>query len=194
MENYTPRLKTKFEAEILPAMMEQFGYKNVNQVPRPMKVSITMGVREGGTNFETLEKAVKEVAQIIGQKPCITRAKRSVANFAIRQGMPIGLRVTLRHDRMWEFLDLLFSIAIPRIRDFRGLERKGMDGRGNFSMGITDLLIFPQLGYDDVEKTRGMNICITTTAADDESGRELLLKLGLPLKPADAVAAVAATS
>lgn len=179
---YKPRLKEKYETEIRPALMEQFGYKNVNQVPKPVKVSITMGVHEAGSNVDTLDKAVKEVAQIIGQRPAITRAKRSVANFGIRQGQMVGLRATLRHDRMWEFLDRLFSVAIPRIRDFRGLERRGMDGRGNYSMGITDLLIFPELGYDDVEKTRGLNICITTTAEDDEAGRELLLKLGLPLK------------
>ncbi|NLO73187.1 MAG: 50S ribosomal protein L5 [candidate division WS1 bacterium] len=182
---YKPRLKEKYETEIRPQMMEQFGYKNVNEAPRPVKVSVTMGVREGGSNFETLERAVKEVAQIIGQRPAITRAKRSVANFAIRKDMPIGLRATLRHDRMWEFLDRLFSVAVPRIRDFRGLERKSMDGRGNYSLGITDLLIFPELGYDDVEKTRGLNICITTTAKDDESGRDLLVRLGLPLKPAE---------
>jgi large subunit ribosomal protein L5 len=182
---YKPRLKEKYEKEVSPAMMEQFGYTNVNQVPRPIKVCVTMGVHEGGTNFETLERAVKEVAQIIGQRPTITRAKRSVANFGIRKGMPIGLRATLRHDRMWEFLDRLFSVAIPRIRDFRGLDRKRMDGRGSYSMGITDLLIFPELGYDDVEKTRGLNICITTSADNDEAGRELLERLGLPLKPAE---------
>jgi large subunit ribosomal protein L5 len=183
---YQPRLKERYEAEIRPALMEQFGMKNVNEVPRPVKVCITMGVHEAGTNMDTLEKAITEVSRIIGQRPAITRAKRSVANFGIRQGQAIGMRATLRHDRMWEFLDRLFSVSIPRIRDFRGLERKGMDGRGNYSMGITDLLIFPELGYDDVEKTRGLNICITTTAGNDETGRELLIKLGLPLKPAEA--------
>ena len=183
---YRPRLKERYEAEIRPALMEQFGYKNANEAPMPVKVCVTMGVHEAGTNVDTLDKAIQEVARIIGQRPAITRAKRSVANFGIREGQMLGLRATLRHDRMWEFLDRLFSVAIPRIRDFRGLERRGMDGRGNYSMGITDLLIFPELGYDDVEKTRGMNICITTSAEDDESGRELLIALGLPLKPAEA--------
>jgi large subunit ribosomal protein L5 len=180
-----PRLKERYESEIRPALMEQFGYENIMQVPKPVKVCLTMGVHEATTNFETLEKAVGEVAQVIGQRPAISRAKRSVANFAIRQGQPIGLRATLRHMRMWEFLDRLFTIAIPRIRDFRGLPRESMDGRGSYSLGITDLLIFPELGYDDVEKTRGMNITITTSARTDEEGRELLVQLGLPLRPAE---------
>jgi large subunit ribosomal protein L5 len=179
---YKPRMKEKYEQEVRPALMETFGYTNVHQAPMPTKVCISMGVSEAGTNMDTLEKAMKEVARIIGQQPCVTRAKRSVANFAVRQGNAVGMRATLRHDRMWEFLDLLFSVAIPRIRDFRGLPRESMDGRGSYSMGITDLLIFPQLNYDDVEKTRGLHITITTSAATDEEGRELLERLGLPLK------------
>lgn len=179
---YRPRLKEKYEQEVRPALMEAFGYRNIHQAPAPTKVCISMGVSEGGSNFDTLEKAMKEVARVIGQQPCITRAKRSVANFGVRKGMPIGLRATLRHDRMWEFLDRLFTIAIPRIRDFRGLPRESMDGRGSYSLGITDLLIFPELNYDDVEKTRGLHITITTSAQTDEEGRELLERLGLPLK------------
>jgi len=182
---YQPRLKVKYEQETVPALMEHFGYTNVCQVPRPVKVPIAMGVGEAADNFETIERAVDEVAVVIGQRPAITRAKRSVANFGIRQGMAIGLRATLRGARMWEFLDRLFTIAIPRIRDFRGLPRESMDGRGNFSLGISDLLIFPELGYDDVEKTRGMNITITTSAQSDEEGRELLERLGLPLRAAE---------
>ncbi|HEY3398323.1 MAG TPA: 50S ribosomal protein L5 [Armatimonadota bacterium] len=179
---YVPRLKQRYADEIRPALIEQFGYKNLHQAPKPVKVCISMGVSEGGTNIDTLEKAINEVSRIIAQRPCITRAKRSVANFAVRQGMPIGLRATLRHDRMWEFMDRLFSVAIPRIRDFRGLPRESMDGRGSYTMGLTDLLIFPELNYDDVEKTRGLNITLTTSARTDEEGRELLLRLGLPLK------------
>lgn len=182
---YQPRLKVKYQQEIIPGLMEHFGYANVWQVPRPAKVSISMGVGEAAGNLETLERAMEEAAMVIGQRMAITRAKRSVANFGIRQGMPIGLRATLRGARMWEFLDRLFTIAIPRIRDFRGLPRESMDGRGNYSLGISDLLIFPELGYDDVEKTRGMNITITTSARTDEEGRELLERLGLPLKPAE---------
>jgi large subunit ribosomal protein L5 len=179
---YTPRLKEKYEREVRPALMERFGYRNLHQVPKPLKVCVSMGVHEGGTNFETLERAVGEVAKVVGQRPTITRAKRSVANFGVRKGMPIGLRVTLRHNRMWEFLDRLFSIAIPRIRDFRGLPRESMDGRGNYSLGISDLLIFPELSYDEVEKTRGLHVTIATSARNDEEGRELLERLGLPLR------------
>lgn len=181
---YVPRLRERYVEQIQPELREQFGYKNIMQVPRPLKVCVTMGVGEAAGNMETLEKASAEMARIIGQRPHITRARKSVANFGIRQGMPIGLRATIRRDRMWDFLDRLLTVAIPRIRDFRGLPREAMDGRGNYSLGITDLLIFPELGYDDVEKTRGMNITITTSAQTDEEGRELLTRLGLPLKPA----------
>ena len=182
---YVPRLKERYETEIRPALKEHFGYANLMQVPRPVKVCITMGVSDAVKNAETLERAMQEVSRILGQRPCVSRARKSVANFGVREGQPIGLRATLRRDHMWEFVDRLFSVVIPRIRDFRGLPRESMDGRGSYSFGITDLLIFPELGYDDVEKTRGMNLTLTTSARTDEAGRELLMRLGLPLKAAE---------
>lgn len=176
-----PRLKARFEEEIIPAMTERFGYENVWQVPRPRKVSINMSVPEAETNIEALDAARRELSLIAGQMPAVTRARKSISNFGIRQGQPIGLRVTLRGDRMWEFIDRLFNVALPRIRDFRGLSRDAFDGRGNYSMGITDELIFAELSYDDVETSRGLDIAIVTTADTDEESRELLTQLGLPL-------------
>lgn len=174
------RLKDRYEKEILPALMERFGFTNVWQAPRLEKLSINMGVGKAKEGTETLDAAVRELTTIAGQKVVITRAKKSISAFGIRMGMPIGCRVTLRGERMWEFTDRLFSIALPRIRDFRGLSRNAFDGRGNYSFGLDDQLIFPELGYDDIERQRGMEITFVTTARTDEEARALLELLGLP--------------
>lgn len=176
-----PRLKQRFEEELLDDLMERFGYDNVWRVPRPRKVSLNMSVPEADTDIEALDRAREELALIAGQMPAVTRAKKAISNFGIRRGQPIGLRVTLRGARMWEFLDRLFNVALPRIRDFRGLPSDAFDGRGNYSLGITDELIFPELSYDDVETSRGLDIAIVTTAQTDEEARELLTAMGLPL-------------
>ncbi|MCD6359225.1 MAG: 50S ribosomal protein L5 [Armatimonadetes bacterium] len=176
-----PRLQQRFEDEIMPALMEQMGYSNTWQVPRLRKVSVTMSVPEAQTDIDALDRARAELAAITGQAPAVTRAKKAIANFNIRKDQPIGLRVTLRGARMWEFVDRLFSIALPRIRDFRGLSPDAFDGRGNYSLGIDDELIFAELNYDDVEVSRGLNITIVTTAETDDEGRALLTMLGLPL-------------
>ncbi len=176
-----PRLKARYEDEIIPALMERFGYTNVWQAPLLRKVSVTMSVPEAATDIDALDAARTELALIAGQAPTVTRARRAIANFNIREDQPIGLRVTLRGERMWEFTDRLFNIALPRIRDFRGLSPDAFDGRGNYSIGISDELIFAELNYDDVTKARGVNIAIVTTAATDEEGQELLSQMGLPL-------------
>ena len=176
-----PRLKQRFEEELLDELMERFGYDNVWRVPRPRKVSLNMSVPEADTDIEALDRGREELALIAGQMPAVTRAKKAISNFGIRRGQPIGLRVTLRGARMWEFLDRLFNVALPRIRDFRGLPSDAFDGRGNYSLGITDELIFPELSYDDVETSRGLDIAIVTTAQTDEEARELLTQMGLPL-------------
>lgn len=181
LTTYVPRLRERYEEQVRPALMERFGYKNVYQVPRPVKVCISMGVGRAKEDYQTLENAVQEVALIVGQRPAITRAKRSISAFGVRKGMPVGLRVTLRGNRMWDFLDKLFNLALPRIRDFRGLPRDAFDGRGNYTIGITDHLIFPELGYDDVERQRGMDITIVTSARTDEEAMALLEELGMPL-------------
>jgi large subunit ribosomal protein L5 len=178
---YVPRLLVKYREEVAPALIERFGYTSPMQAPRLVKVAINSGVGKAKEDFSTLENAVREIAKIVGQQPVITRAKKSIANFAIRKGMPIGLRVTVRGPRMWEFVDKLFNLALARIRDFRGLSRDAFDGRGNYTLGLTDLLIFPELGYDDVERQRGMDITIVTTARTDEEAMALLEGLGLPL-------------
>jgi large subunit ribosomal protein L5 len=175
-------MKERYEKEIRPALIERFGYTNVWQAPRLVKVSINMGVDEAKESFDALEAALNEMMMIAGQRPAITRAKKSISAFGIRTGMPIGCRVTLRRERMWEFVDRLFNIAIPRIRDFRGLSANSFDGRGNYSLGLTDQLIFPELNYDDVDQARGMDITIVTTANTDEEARALLELLGLPLQ------------
>ncbi|MEN6302665.1 MAG: 50S ribosomal protein L5, partial [Armatimonadia bacterium] len=163
-----PRLKDRYESEILPALMERFGFKNVWEAPRLEKISVNMGVGQARENTDTLDAAVRELTTIVGQKAVITRAKKSVSAFSIRKDMPIGCRVTLRGERMWEFMDRVLSIALPRIRDFRGVSRNAFDGRGNYSFGLDDQLIFPELGYDDIERQRGMSITIVTTAKNDE--------------------------
>jgi large subunit ribosomal protein L5 len=174
------RLKERYEKEILPALMERFGYTNVWQAPRLEKLSLNMGVGKAKEGTETLDAAVRELTTIAGQKVVTTRAKKSISAFGIRQGMPIGCRVTLRGERMWEFVDRLISIALPRIRDFRGVSRNAFDGRGNYSFGLDDQLIFPELGYDDIEKQRGLEISFVTTARTDEESRALLELLGMP--------------
>ncbi|AIY83832.1 50S ribosomal protein L5 [Clostridium baratii] len=174
------RLQDKYEKEIIPAMMEKFGYKNVMQVPRLEKIVINMGVGEAKENQKVLESAVSDLTLISGQKPILTRAKKSVANFKIRENMALGCKVTLRKAKMYEFADKLMSIALPRVRDFRGISAKSFDGRGNYSLGIKEQLIFPEIEYDKIDKVRGMDIIFVTTANTDEEARELLRFLGMP--------------
>jgi len=176
------RLKEKYVAEVMPAMQQKFGYENVNQIPRLEKVVINMGLGEAKDNPKALESAVAELALIAGQKPLITKAKKSVANFRVREGMNIGAKVTLRADRMYQFVDKLFSIALPRVRDFHGVSSKSFDGRGNYAMGVKEQLMFPEIEYDKVEKIRGMDIIFVTTANTDEEARELLRLLGIPFE------------
>lgn len=174
------RLKDKFMNEVAPALMTKFGYKNVMQIPKIEKVIINMGVGEAVANPKVLDAAVGDLTTISGQKPVITRAKKSIAAFKIRQGMPIGTKVTLRGERMYHFLDKLFNVALPRVRDFRGVSAKAFDGRGNYTLGIKEQLIFPEIEYDKVDKIRGMDIIIVTTANSDEEARELLKLMGMP--------------
>jgi large subunit ribosomal protein L5 len=176
------RLKEKYKAEVIPALMSEFGYHSVMQVPRVTKVTLNMGVGEAKTNAKLLDEAVEELALISGQRPAITRARKSIASFKLREGMAIGCRVTLRGDRMYEMLDRLVSIALPRIRDFRGISPDQFDGRGNFAMGVREQMIFPEIDYDRVQNIRGLNIIITTTAKTDQEGRSLLSKLGMPFQ------------
>lgn len=177
-----PRLKDRYNEEIRPALIERFGYKNIWQAPRLEKVSLNIGVsarREGGGQ-EGVDAAAKEMTQIAGQKAVVTKARVSIATFNVRKGMPVGVRVTLRGDRMWEFVDRLIAVSLPRIRDFRGIPKNAFDGRGNYSFGIDDQLIFPELGYDDVTKQRGMSITMVTTAKNDEEALAFLELLGMP--------------
>ena len=174
------RLQERYEKEVVPAMMEKFGYKNIMQVPKIEKVVINMGVGEAKDNPKVLESAVSDLQIIAGQKPVLTRAKKSVANFKIRENMALGCKVTLRKTNMYEFVDKLVSIALPRVRDFRGVSAKAFDGRGNYSLGIKEQLIFPEIEYDKVDKVRGMDIIFVTSANTDEEARELLRFLGLP--------------
>jgi large subunit ribosomal protein L5 len=175
-------LKERYETEVRPRLAERFGYKNVMQVPRLHKIVVNMGVGDALQNPRALDSALKDMATITGQKGVITRAKKSVASFKIRAGMPIGAMVTLRGRRMWDFLERLTTFALPRVRDFRGLSPKGFDGRGNYSLGLKEQLIFPEINYEEVEKIRGMDVTIVTTAKTDEEGREFLRLLGLPLR------------
>lgn len=177
-----PRLKEKYMKEVAPALKERLGYKNVNEVPRLEKIVVNMGVGAAVSDIKQLDAAVEDLRVITGQQPAITRAKRSIAGFKVRAGMPIGAKVTLRGDRMWEFFDRLLSMAIPRIRDFRGLSDKSFDGRGNYSMGVTEQLIFPEVDYDKVDRIRGMDITFVTTAKTDEEAKALLEAFGFPFK------------
>ena len=174
------RLNEKYEKEIIPAMIENFGYKNIMEVPKLEKIVINMGVGEAKENQKTLESAVNDLTIIAGQKPVLTRAKKSIANFKIRENMPLGCKVTLRKAKMYEFADKLMSVALPRVRDFRGISSKSFDGRGNYSLGIKEQLIFPEIEYDKVDKVRGMDIIFVTTAKTDEEARELLRFFGMP--------------
>ena len=176
------RLKDRYTTEIVPALRERFGYDNIMQVPRVAKLTLNMGVGEAKTNAKLLDDAVEEVALISGQRPVVTKARKSIAGFKLREGMSIGCKVTLRGDRMYEMIDRLVSVALPRIRDFRGIAPDQFDGRGNFSMGIREQTIFPEIDYDSVGELRGMNITITTTAKTDEEGRALLSMLGVPFR------------
>ena len=174
------RLKEKFLNEVTPALLQKFSYKSVMQVPKIEKVVINMGVGDAAGNAKLLDAAVEEMQTIAGQKPVITKAKKSIAGFKLREGMPIGVKVTLRGDRMYYFLDKLFNIALPRVRDFRGVSSKAFDGRGNYTLGLKEQLIFPEIEYDKVDKIRGMDIVIVTTAKTDEESRELLAQMGMP--------------
>jgi large subunit ribosomal protein L5 len=176
------RLKQKYDSEIRKGLQEKFGYKNVNQIPKLEKVVINMSVGEAISNAKALDAAVAELQAISGQKPIITKAKKSIAAFKLREGMNIGAKVTLRGDRMYTFLDKLFNIVLPRIRDFRGLSRKSFDGRGNYNMGLREQIVFPEINFDKVDKMRGMDIVIVTTAKNDEEATEFLTAMGLPLQ------------
>jgi large subunit ribosomal protein L5 len=176
------RLKERYTKEIAPAIAREFGIKNSMAVPRLEKIVINMGMGEAIANAKILDTAADEVRAVAGQKPVITRAKKSIASFKLRQGMPIGVMVTLRGDRMYEFLDRLVSVALPRVRDFRGVSPKAFDGRGNYTLGIREQLIFPEIDFNKVDKTRGMNISIVTTAGNDEQARSLLRSLGMPFR------------
>ena len=179
-EGYTPRLKTKYTEEVAPALMKKFEYKSSMQIPKFDKITINVGAGEARDNAKVLDAVVADLMKITGQKPVVTKAKKSVANFKLREGMNIGAKVTLRGDRMWEFMDRLFSIALPRVRDFRGINPNGFDGRGNYAMGVKEQLIFPEIDYDKIDKIRGMDIVMVTTAQSDEEARELLKLVGAP--------------
>jgi large subunit ribosomal protein L5 len=177
-----PRMKARYREEILPAMREQFGYANVMQVPGLTKIVVNMGVGEAARDSKLIEGAVKDLTAITGQKPQVTRARKSIAQFKLREGMPIGAHVTLRGDRMWEFLDRLLALALPRIRDFRGLSDRQFDGRGNYTFGLTEQVMFHEIDQDKIDRSRGMDITVVTSATNDDEGRALLKKLGFPFK------------
>ena len=176
------RLKEKYNAEVAPALMKKFEYKSVMQIPKIDKVVVNVGCGEARDNAKVLEAVVRDLTTITGQKAIITIAKKSVANFKVREGMPVGAKVTLRAEKMWEFLDRLFNVALPRVRDFRGINANGFDGKGNFNMGIKEQLIFPEIDYDKIDKVRGMNITFVTTAKTDEEAKELITLLGAPFE------------
>jgi large subunit ribosomal protein L5 len=180
--NYVPRLKKLYFDEVVPKLKKEFGIDNVMAVPKIEKVSLNMGVGEAIQNIKVLDDAVEEMSALAGQRPTVTRAQKSIAAFKVREGMPIGARVTLRGERMWEFLDRLISVALPRVRDFRGVPTKSFDGRGNYTLGIRDHLIFQEVDYNKVEKSKGMNITIVTTAGNDERALYLLRELGMPFQ------------
>lgn len=174
--------REKYEREVIPQLTKRFGYKNVMQAPRLKKIVINMGLGEAIQNIKVLDSAVEEIGLITGQRPAITKARKSIAQFKLRKGMPIGCMVTLRKDRMYEFLNRLINIALPRVRDFRGVSGKSFDGRGNYALGIREQITFPEIDYDKIDKVKGMNIIIVTTAKTDEEGKELLRLLGMPFR------------
>ena len=181
---YKPRMKGIYEDTIVKAMVDKFGYKNVNEIPRIEKIVVNMGVGEATQDKKRVDQAASEMELIAGQKPVITKAKKSIAQFKLREGMPIGCKVTLRGERMYEFLDRLTTVALPRIRDFRGISPKSFDGRGSYSLGIREQIIFPEIDYDKIDQVRGLDVTITTTAATDDEARELLIQLGMPFREA----------
>ncbi|XTZ19563.1 MAG: 50S ribosomal protein L5 [cyanobacterium endosymbiont of Rhopalodia fuxianensis] len=176
----TQRLKIFYQDTIVPKLKEQFGYKNLHQVPKVIKITVNRGLGEASQNAKALESSINELSTITGQKPVVTRAKKAIAGFKIREGMPVGVMVTLRSARMYAFLDRLINLALPRIRDFRGISNKSFDGRGNYSLGIREQLIFPEIDYDAIDQIRGMDVSIITTAKTDEEGRTLLREMGMP--------------
>ncbi len=176
----TPNLKKKYQEEVAPALMQKFGYKSVMQIPKIEKIVVNCGCGEARDNSKVLESVVGDLAAITGQRPVVTKARKSVANFKLREGMPIGAKVTLRQNKMWEFLDRLLNVALPRVRDFRGINPNSFDGRGNYALGIKEQLIFPEIDYDKIDKIRGMDVVICTTAQTDEEARELLTLIGAP--------------
>jgi large subunit ribosomal protein L5 len=178
----TQKLKNTYQDTIVPKLKEQFGYTNIHQVPKVIKITVNRGLGEASQNAKALESSLNELAIITGQKPVVTRAKKAIAGFKIRKGMPVGVMVTLRGERMYAFLDRLINLALPRIRDFRGISPKSFDGRGNYSLGVREQLIFPEIDYDKIEQIRGMDISIITTATNDEEGRALLKEMGMPFR------------
>ena len=178
----TDQLKTIYKETVVPKLMEQFKYENIHQVPKVVKVTVNRGLGEASQNAKALESSLSELALITGQRPVVTRAKKAIAGFKIRQGMPVGIMVTLRSDRMYSFLNRLVNLTLPRIRDFRGISPKSFDGRGNYTLGLREQLIFPEIEYDSIDQIRGMDITIVTTASTDEEGRALLKELGMPFR------------
>ena len=181
-ENYTPRLKTRYQDEIRTKLNDKYSYDNVMQIPGLTKIVVNMGVGDAARDSKVINGALEDLTAITGQKPQLRRAKKSIANFKLREGMPIGVKVTLRGEKMWEFMDRLFNVALPRVRDFRGINPNSFDGRGNYSLGIKEQLIFPEIEYDKIDKVRGMDVCFVTTANTDEEGRELLKLMGAPFE------------
>ena len=191
-DSYTPRMRKLYDEQIAKAMTEKFGYKNVMEIPRLDKIVLNMGVGEATQDKKKVDQAASEMELIAGQKPVVTKAKKSIEQFKLREGMPIGVKVTLRRERMYEFLDRLITIALPRVRDFRGLNAKSFDGRGNYAMGLKEQIVFPEINYDSIDKVRGMDIIITTTANTDEEARELLRLFNFPFPAVEAEAQQAA--
>jgi large subunit ribosomal protein L5 len=181
-ETYEPRLRAKYRGETVAQLTKQFSYKNVMQVPRLTRIVVNMGLGQAVGNPKMIDAAVIELSAITGQKPVVARAKKSIATFKLREGMPIGVKVTLRRDRMWEFMERLVGLALPRVRDFRGISPKAFDGAGNYTLGLKEQIVFPEIDFDKVDATRGMNITFVTTAKTNEEGRELLKKLGMPFR------------
>lgn len=181
-EEYQPRLRAQYDTKVVEALKQRFNYTNAMQVPRLQRIVINMGLGAAVGNPKVIDAATKELTAICGQKPVVTRSKKSIATFKLREGMPIGVMVTLRRDRMWEFLDRLVALALPRVRDFRGVSRKGFDGAGNYTLGLKEQLVFPEIDFDKVDASRGMNVTFVTTAKTNDEGRELLAQLGMPFR------------
>jgi large subunit ribosomal protein L5 len=182
MAEYVPRLQQKYRQEVVPQLMKQFSFKNQLEVPRLLKVTLNMGLGAATQTPKIIESAVEEMASIVGQKPIVTRAKKSIATFKLREGVPIGVAVTLRRERMWEFVDRLITLALPRVRDFRGVNTRAFDGRGNYTLGMREQIVFPEINYDKIDKIKGMSVTFGTSAGNDEHGRALLTALGMPFR------------